>query len=182
MPSPKIFNSKYNPLTNENKMFIACIWCAVSPNISSIRASRVFQGFGLSALQRYSSFFWSLSVWWRDNLIVFSLLLSSNYFCRSIRSVFSYWILLAFSVHERGNRSAIWSFSIVSGFTLSVMSALAIWNLFLTAGITGDFNQRLCVAEFVMANGVLVYCHTFRDLPRPCILFCSGGAPINFIL
>ena len=41
--------------TNEiiNKMFIASIWCAVSPNIPSITASRVFQGFGLSALQRY---------------------------------------------------------------------------------------------------------------------------------
>ncbi|EIM83258.1 MFS general substrate transporter, partial [Stereum hirsutum FP-91666 SS1] len=32
-------------------MFIACIWCALSPNLASIRASRVFQGFGMSALQ-----------------------------------------------------------------------------------------------------------------------------------
>ncbi|KAI0066696.1 MFS general substrate transporter [Artomyces pyxidatus] len=32
-------------------MFIACIWCAVSPSLASIRASRVFQGFGMSALQ-----------------------------------------------------------------------------------------------------------------------------------
>ncbi|XP_006454269.1 hypothetical protein AGABI2DRAFT_214100 [Agaricus bisporus var. bisporus H97] len=32
-------------------MFISCIWCALSPSISSIRASRVFQGFGMSALQ-----------------------------------------------------------------------------------------------------------------------------------
>ncbi|KAF8899280.1 MFS general substrate transporter [Infundibulicybe gibba] len=32
-------------------MFISCIWCAVSPNMASIRASRVFQGFGMSALQ-----------------------------------------------------------------------------------------------------------------------------------
>jgi len=32
-------------------MFISCIWCAVSPNIASIRASRLFQGFGMSALQ-----------------------------------------------------------------------------------------------------------------------------------
>ncbi|KAI0040661.1 MFS general substrate transporter [Auriscalpium vulgare] len=32
-------------------MFVACIWCAVSPNLASIRASRVFQGFGMSALQ-----------------------------------------------------------------------------------------------------------------------------------
>ncbi|KAF8167500.1 MFS general substrate transporter [Crassisporium funariophilum] len=32
-------------------MFIACIWCAVSPTMASIRASRVFQGFGMSALQ-----------------------------------------------------------------------------------------------------------------------------------
>jgi len=32
-------------------MFISCIWCALSPNIASIRASRVFQGFGMSALQ-----------------------------------------------------------------------------------------------------------------------------------
>ncbi|CAL1694911.1 unnamed protein product [Somion occarium] len=32
-------------------MFISCIWCAASPNLASIRASRVFQGFGMSALQ-----------------------------------------------------------------------------------------------------------------------------------
>ncbi|KAF9055995.1 MFS general substrate transporter [Panaeolus papilionaceus] len=33
------------------KMFVACIWSAVSPNMTSIRASRAFQGFGMSALQ-----------------------------------------------------------------------------------------------------------------------------------
>ncbi|KAH9884634.1 MFS general substrate transporter [Cubamyces lactineus] len=32
-------------------MFISCIWCALSPNLASIRASRFFQGFGMSALQ-----------------------------------------------------------------------------------------------------------------------------------
>ncbi|KAG6829772.1 hypothetical protein H0H92_003562 [Tricholoma furcatifolium] len=32
-------------------MFITTIWCALSPNMASIRASRVFQGFGISALQ-----------------------------------------------------------------------------------------------------------------------------------
>ncbi|KAL0951885.1 hypothetical protein HGRIS_008542 [Hohenbuehelia grisea] len=32
-------------------MFISCIWCALSPNLASLRASRVFQGFGMSALQ-----------------------------------------------------------------------------------------------------------------------------------
>ncbi|KAF9469578.1 MFS general substrate transporter [Collybia nuda] len=32
-------------------MFISCIWCAASPTMASIRASRVFQGFGMSALQ-----------------------------------------------------------------------------------------------------------------------------------
>ncbi|EMD31134.1 hypothetical protein CERSUDRAFT_100685 [Gelatoporia subvermispora B] len=32
-------------------MFVSCIWCAASPNLASIRASRVFQGFGMSALQ-----------------------------------------------------------------------------------------------------------------------------------
>ncbi|KAK7695196.1 hypothetical protein QCA50_002386 [Cerrena zonata] len=32
-------------------MFISCIWCAASPSLGSIRASRVFQGFGMSALQ-----------------------------------------------------------------------------------------------------------------------------------
>jgi len=65
-------------------MFIACIWCALSPSISSIRVSRVFQGFGLSALQ----------------------------------SLFASTIEQLFFVHERGNRSAIWSFSIMSGITL----------------------------------------------------------------
>lgn len=34
------------------QMFISCIWCALSPGIASIRASRVFQGFGMSAMQR----------------------------------------------------------------------------------------------------------------------------------
>lgn len=38
-------------LCSVSLMFIACIWCAASPNIASIRASRVFQGFGMSALQ-----------------------------------------------------------------------------------------------------------------------------------
>ncbi|THH15112.1 hypothetical protein EW146_g5311 [Bondarzewia mesenterica] len=38
-------------LCSVSLMFIACIWCAVSPNLASIRASRVFQGFGMSALQ-----------------------------------------------------------------------------------------------------------------------------------
>ncbi|KII93279.1 hypothetical protein PLICRDRAFT_385585 [Plicaturopsis crispa FD-325 SS-3] len=32
-------------------MFVSCVWCALSPNIPSITASRVFQGFGMSALQ-----------------------------------------------------------------------------------------------------------------------------------
>ncbi|KXN90109.1 Quinidine resistance protein 3 [Leucoagaricus sp. SymC.cos] len=32
-------------------MFISCVWCALSPGIASIRASRVFQGFGMSSLQ-----------------------------------------------------------------------------------------------------------------------------------
>lgn len=41
---------------NELQMFIACIWCALSPNLASIRASRVFQGFGMSALQRCVDF------------------------------------------------------------------------------------------------------------------------------
>ncbi|THV06474.1 MFS general substrate transporter [Dendrothele bispora CBS 962.96] len=65
-------------------MFISCIWCAVSPNMASIRASRVFQGFGMSALQ--------------------SLVAST--------------IEQIYFVHERGNRSVIWSFSIMSGITL----------------------------------------------------------------
>ncbi|KAF4611520.1 hypothetical protein D9613_004113 [Agrocybe pediades] len=38
-------------LSSVSLMFISCIWCAVSPNIASIKASRVFQGFGMSALQ-----------------------------------------------------------------------------------------------------------------------------------
>ncbi|RDB19503.1 Protein HOL1 [Hypsizygus marmoreus] len=65
-------------------MFISCIWCAVSPSMASIRASRVFQGFGMSALQ--------------------SLVAST--------------IEQIFFVHERGSRSVIWSFSIMSGITL----------------------------------------------------------------
>ena len=69
--------------------------------------------------------------------IAFSLQPSSIYFCRSIQSIFSCWILLAFSVHERGSRTAIWSFAIMSGATLSIMSALVLSILLLTAGIIG---------------------------------------------
>ncbi|KAF9486341.1 MFS general substrate transporter [Pholiota conissans] len=38
-------------LSSVTLMFVACIWSAVSPNLPSIKASRVFQGFGMSALQ-----------------------------------------------------------------------------------------------------------------------------------
>ncbi|PIL31083.1 MFS general substrate transporter [Ganoderma sinense ZZ0214-1] len=38
-------------LLSVSLMFISCIWCALSPNLASIRASRLFQGFGMSALQ-----------------------------------------------------------------------------------------------------------------------------------
>jgi MFS family permease len=38
-------------LGSVSMMFIACIWSAVSPNMASIKASRAFQGFGMSALQ-----------------------------------------------------------------------------------------------------------------------------------
>ena len=41
---------------------------------------------------------------------------------------------------------------------------------------------QLCDTEFFMANGVLVCCHTFGNLPPPYILFCSGGASINTFL
>ena len=84
-------------------------------------------------------FCWSLSLGWRDHStsIAFLLQQSSNYFCRSIRFIFSWWIQLSFSVHERGYRSAIWSFSIMSGVTLSIMSAFVLWILLLTVGITG---------------------------------------------
>ena len=52
----------------ENKMFVGCIWCAVSPDIPSVKVSRVFQGFGTSALQRYSS---GRHVW--DDLLILLL-------------------------------------------------------------------------------------------------------------
>ncbi|KAM5538333.1 hypothetical protein V8D89_007935 [Ganoderma adspersum] len=38
-------------LVSVSLMLISCIWCALSPNLASIRASRLFQGFGMSALQ-----------------------------------------------------------------------------------------------------------------------------------
>ncbi|OJT13961.1 Protein HOL1 [Trametes pubescens] len=38
-------------LASVSLMFISCIWCALSPNLPSIRAARLFQGFGMSALQ-----------------------------------------------------------------------------------------------------------------------------------
>ncbi|KAL0575809.1 hypothetical protein V5O48_006163 [Marasmius crinis-equi] len=77
-------------------MFISCIWCAASPNMSSIRASRAFQGFGMSSLQ--------------------SLVAST--------------IEQIFFVHERGSRSVIWSFSIMSGITLGpLLYSYVIQNL-----------------------------------------------------
>ncbi|KAG7099966.1 hypothetical protein E1B28_001759 [Marasmius oreades] len=77
-------------------MFISCIWCAASPNLASIRASRAFQGFGMSALQ--------------------SLVAST--------------IEQLFFVHERGSRSVIWSFSIMSGITLGpLLYSYVIQNL-----------------------------------------------------
>ncbi|KAF9257090.1 MFS general substrate transporter [Marasmius fiardii PR-910] len=77
-------------------MFISCIWCAASPNLASIRASRAFQGFGMSALQ--------------------SLVAST--------------IEQIFFVHERGSRSVIWSFSIMSGITLGpLLYSYVIQNL-----------------------------------------------------
>ena len=48
--------------------------------------------------------------------------------------------------------------------------------------LQGAFTLQLCDTEFVVANGVLVGGYTIRNLPRPCILFCSGGAPINSFL
>lgn len=47
-PSPRV----YFDVDSCMQMFISCVWCALSPNVTSIRASRVFQGFGMSALQR----------------------------------------------------------------------------------------------------------------------------------
>ncbi|GLB43611.1 putative major facilitator superfamily protein [Lyophyllum shimeji] len=77
-------------------MFVSCIWCAASPSLASIRASRVFQGFGMSALQ--------------------SLVAST--------------IEQIFFVHERGSRSVIWSFSIMSGITLGpLLYSYVIQNL-----------------------------------------------------
>ncbi|THH31940.1 hypothetical protein EUX98_g2249 [Antrodiella citrinella] len=65
-------------------MFISCIWCAASPTLTSIRVARVFQGFGMSALQ----------------------------------SLVATTIEQIFFVHERGTRSLIWSYGILSGITL----------------------------------------------------------------
>jgi len=77
-------------------MFVACIWTAVSPNISSLRASRVFHGFGLAALP----------------------------------SLFGSTIEQLFFVHERGNRSVIWSFTILSGVNLGpLLYSYVIQNL-----------------------------------------------------
>ncbi|KAI0031049.1 MFS general substrate transporter [Vararia minispora EC-137] len=49
--SPLLPPNKPNETNMFRKMFIACIWCAVSPSLASIRGARVFQGFGMSALQ-----------------------------------------------------------------------------------------------------------------------------------
>ncbi|CAA7268049.1 unnamed protein product [Cyclocybe aegerita] len=65
-------------------MFLSCVWCALSPNLASVRASRLFQGLGMSSLQ--------------------SLVAST--------------IEQIYFVHERGSRTVIWSFAIMSGITL----------------------------------------------------------------
>ncbi|CAA7268050.1 unnamed protein product [Cyclocybe aegerita] len=38
-------------LTSVFLMFMSCIWCALSPNLASINASRLFQGFGMASVQ-----------------------------------------------------------------------------------------------------------------------------------
>ncbi|KAJ3512271.1 hypothetical protein NLJ89_g3612 [Agrocybe chaxingu] len=75
-------------------MFISCVWCALSPNLASVRASRLFQGFGMSSLQ--------------------SLVAST--------------IEQMYFVHERGSRTVIWSFAIMSGITLYVVQNLS-WQM-----------------------------------------------------
>ena len=67
-------------------MFIACIWCAVSPNIISVRASRVVEGFGTSAVQRYCSG-WSFRFGQPTNstsILASSLQPLSKYICEFI--------------------------------------------------------------------------------------------------
>ena len=79
----------------EIKIFISCIWCAVSPNIISIRASRVFEGFGTAALQRYCSR-WPLRSGQPTNstsILALLLQLSSKYICGFIQ----------FNVHKLPN-------------------------------------------------------------------------------
>ena len=92
--------------------------------------------------------------------IALSLQPPSIYFCRSMRSIFSCWILLAFSVHERGSRTAIWSFAIMSGATLSIMSALVLSILLLTAVVIGGLYStvmwyRICHGKW--GFGLLPY-------------------------
>jgi len=65
-------------------MFVSCIWCAASPSLVSIRVSRVFQGFGMSAFQSLTA--------------------------TTIEQIYF--------VHERGERTTLWTFSILAGITL----------------------------------------------------------------
>ena len=139
-------------------MYLVCckpqyfIYYSIScfPRVWNVRYAEVFISVG-----RYS-----LKWWANSTSIAFSLQPSSIYFCTSIQSIFSRWILLAFSVHERGSRSAIWSFAIMSGVTLSIMSALVLWILLLTIGSTGGLYStvmwyRICHGKW--GFGLLPY-------------------------
>ena len=106
--------------------------------------SQYFIYYGISSFPRIRNVYSAeVGVWYflgrraNSTSTAFSLQPSSNYFCRSIQFIFICWILLASSVHERGTRTAIWAFAIMSGVTLSIISALVLWILLLTVGITG---------------------------------------------
>ena len=74
--------------------------------------------------------------------------------------------------------SYVWNY-LVNNFSFGPLNSAAYCWYYI---LQGAFAVQLCDTEFVMANGVLVCCRSIGNLPPPCILFCSGGVPINSFL
>ena len=94
-------------------MFITCIWAAVSPNIGSIRASCIVQGFGLAAGRWFvlSTFHITGQVLTQYPRL-FSLVANTIehlYLCVVVfSSLVPHELVVFCSVHERGSRSCMW--------------------------------------------------------------------------
>ena len=105
-------------------MFITCIWTALSVDLTSVRLSRVFQGFGIAPAQWYvlKPLLECCPAPQQPCDAVLSRGLSSTYTCKCLycHATDPGFNLRYFhhSVHERGFRSIMWNFFALGGATL----------------------------------------------------------------